>query len=191
MARILQWTCSRQFQLFLMSQLVPLISQAEIAETVAHLAQTLDQDYADKSPVVVGVLKGAFVFLSDLIRQMQTPIARVELIRLSSYGSAMTSSGEVKVLMDLAPELITGQNVILVEDIVDTGRSTSKALANLAACNPASLKLCALLDKPSRRKVPVTIDYLGLTIPDKFIVGYGLDMDERYRQLPGIFVVET
>ena len=174
-----------------MSQLVPLISQAEIAETVAHLAQTLDQDYADQSPVVVGVLKGAFVFLSDLIRQMQTPIARVELIRLSSYGSAMTSSGEVKVLMDLAPELITGQNVILVEDIVDTGRSTSKALANLAACNPASLKLCALLDKPSRRKVPVTIDYLGLTIPDKFIVGYGLDMDERYRQLPGIFVVET
>ncbi|MBD0335420.1 MAG: hypoxanthine phosphoribosyltransferase [Cyanobacteria bacterium Co-bin13] len=174
-----------------MSPLVPLISQAEIADTVARLAQTLDQDYANKSPVVIGVLKGAFIFLSDLIRQMQTPIQRVELIRLSSYGAATTSSGNVKILMDLPPDLIAGQDVILVEDIVDTGRSTSVALANLAACSPASLKLCSLLDKPSRRQVPVTIDYLGLTIPDRFIVGYGLDMDEQYRQLPGIFVVEA
>ncbi|MBD2259610.1 hypoxanthine phosphoribosyltransferase [Pseudanabaena sp. FACHB-2040] len=174
-----------------MSTLVPLISQAEIADTVARLAQTLDQDYAGKSPVVVGVLKGAFIFLSDLIRQMQTPIQRVELIRLSSYGAATNSSGNVKVLMDLPPDLVAGQDVILVEDIVDTGRSTSVALANLAACGPASLKLCSLLDKPSRRQVAITIDYLGLTIPDRFIVGYGLDRNEQYRQLPGIFVMEA
>lgn len=170
--------------------LTPLISQQAIANAVQRLAQSIDQDYAGRSLTVVGVLKGSFIFLADLIRQMQTPIQRVELIRLSSYGTKMTSSGQVRVLMDLPAELIAGRDVLLVEDIVDTGRSPSAALELLEACLPASLKLCALLDKPSRRVVPTTIDYLGLTVPDHFIVGYGLDMDEQYRQLSGIYTVE-
>ncbi|HEY9881629.1 MAG TPA: hypoxanthine phosphoribosyltransferase [Leptolyngbyaceae cyanobacterium] len=170
--------------------LTPLISQQAIANAVQRLAQSIDQDYAGRSLIVVGVLKGSFIFLADLIRQMQTPIQRVELICLSSYGTQTTSSGQVRVLMDLPPELIAGRDVLLVEDIVDTGRSPSAALKLLEACQPASLKLCALLDKPSRRVVPTTIDYLGLTVPDHFIVGYGLDMDEQYRQLSGIYTVE-
>lgn len=171
------------------SHLTLLVSQQEIDATVRRLAQDIDRDYGDRSPVVVGVLKGSFIFLADLVRQIQTPIQRIELMRLSSYGAATTSSGAVKVLMDLPAELISGQDVILVEDIVDTGRSTAVALQNLVACHPASLRLCSLLDKPSRRQTPVPIDYLGLTVPDRFIVGYGLDKNEQFRQLPGIYAV--
>lgn len=171
-------------------RLVPLVSEREISATVKRLAQNIDQDYGDRSPIVVGVLKGAFIFLADLIRQMQTPIRRVELLRLSSYGSETTSSGEVKILMGLPEGILAHQDVLLVEDIVDTGLSTSTALELLKAQQPASLKLCSLLDKPNRRRVPITIDYLGLTIPDRFIVGYGTDMDEQYRQLPAIYSVE-
>jgi hypoxanthine phosphoribosyltransferase len=171
-------------------KLVPLISQSEIAATVQRLARELDRDYQNCSPVVIGVLKGSFIFLADLIRQMQTPICNVELIRLSSYGCSTTSSGEVKMLMGLTEGVINNKDVILVEDIVDTGLSTSKAIEILKADNPSSLKLCALLDKPSRRKVQVEIDYLGIEIPDRFIVGYGIDMDEKYRQLPAIYAIE-
>ncbi|URD49878.1 hypoxanthine phosphoribosyltransferase [Chroococcidiopsis sp. CCNUC1] len=171
-------------------KLVPLISQSEIAATVQRLARELDRDYQNCSPVVIGVLKGSFIFLADLIRQMQTPIFNVELIRLSSYGCSTISSGEVKMLMGLTEGIIHNKDVILVEDIVDTGLSTSKAIEILKADNPSSLKLCALLDKPSRRKVQVEIDYLGIEIPDRFIVGYGIDMDEKYRQLPAIYAIE-
>ncbi|MDZ4878555.1 MAG: Hypoxanthine phosphoribosyltransferase [Chroococcidiopsis cubana SAG 39.79] len=171
-------------------KLVPLISQSEIAATVQRLARELDRDYQNRFPIVIGVLKGSFIFLADLIRQMQTPICNVELIRLSSYGCSTTSSGEVKMLMGLTEGVINNKDVILVEDIVDTGLSTSKAIEILKADNPSSLKLCALLDKPSRRKVQVEIDYLGIEIPDRFIVGYGIDMDEKYRQLPAIYAIE-
>lgn len=171
-------------------QLVPLISQIEIETTVQQLARELDRDYQNCSPIVIGVLKGSFIFLADLIRQMQTPIRNVELIRLSSYGCSTTSSGDVKILMGLSEGIMNNQDVILVEDIVDTGLSTTKAIEILKTHNPSSLKLCALLDKPSRRKVPVQIDYLGIEIPDRFIVGYGIDMDERYRQLPAIYSIE-
>lgn len=171
-------------------QLVPLISQSEIATTVQRLARELDRDYQNSFPIVIGILKGSFIFLADLIRQMQTPICNVELIRLSSYGCSTTSSGEVKMLMGLDEGIIHNKDVILVEDIVDTGFSTSKAIEILKADNPSSLKLCALLDKPSRRKVQVEIDYLGIEIPDRFIVGYGIDMDEKYRQLPAIYAIE-
>jgi hypoxanthine phosphoribosyltransferase len=171
--------------------LVPLISQQEIAATVARLARELDQDYRDRTPVMLGVLKGSFVFMSDLIRQMQTPIRTVEFIRLSSYGSSTVSSGEVKMSINLPPEAIARQDVILVEDIVDTGRSTSRAIAALTDYQPASLKLCSLLDKPDRRKIPVTINYRGLTVPDRFIVGYGIDFDEQYRQLGGIYTLAS
>lgn len=170
--------------------LVPLITPQELAATVQRLAQEIDQDYGDRSPIIIGILKGSFIFLADLVRQMQTPIQRIELIKLSSYGSGTVSSGKVQMQMDIPVELIVNQDVIVVEDIVDTGLSLSTAIAALRLYNPASLKLCALLDKPDRRKVPVTIDYCGIMIPDKFIVGYGIDYAEKYRQLPGIYVVE-
>jgi hypoxanthine phosphoribosyltransferase len=170
--------------------LSPLISRQEIEAAVKRLAQDIDRDYRHRSPVIIGILKGATVFLADLIRHMQTPIRRVELIRLSSYGSATVSSGDVKMSLDIAPGAITGEDVILVEDIVDTGLSISRAIAALQTYGPASIKLCSLLDKPDRRQVPVTIDYLGITVPDRFIVGYGIDFDEQYRQLPDICVLE-
>jgi len=172
------------------SKWVLYISQAEIAQAVARLAQAIDQDYAGRSVVVVAVLKGAFIFVADLIRQLQTPVARVELLRLASYGAGTTSSGAVKVLVDLPPGAVTDQHVLLVEDIVDTGRSTTVAMNLLKEQKPASVKLCSLLDKPSRRVLPTVIDYLGITIEDKFVIGYGLDWDERYRELPDIYVVE-
>jgi hypoxanthine phosphoribosyltransferase len=173
-----------------MASLTPLISSSEIAATVRRLGQTIDQDYSGRELVLVGVLKGSFVFLADLVRQMQTPVQRIEFMRLSSYGSGKVSSGTVNVQSDILPQAIAGQHVLLVEDIVDTGRSTTTALELLGKMEPASLKLVALLDKPDRREFPVTIDYLGMTIPDRFIVGYGIDWDEKYRQLPGIFAVD-
>ncbi|MEM1310967.1 MAG: hypoxanthine phosphoribosyltransferase [Cyanobacteria bacterium P01_H01_bin.153] len=166
------------------------ISKDEIAQTVRILAQAIDQDYEGRSLVVVAVLKGAFIFVADLIRELQTPVNRIELLRLASYGAGTTSSGEVRVLLDLPPETVIGQHVLLVEDIVDSGRSTTVALNLLKEQNPASIKLCSLLSKPDRRVVPVKIDYCGLTIEDKFVIGYGLDWDERYRDLPDIYVVE-
>lgn len=171
-------------------RLVPYISEAEIAKTVETLAQTIDRDYEEQSLVIVAVLKGAFIFVADLIRKLKTPIQRVELIRLSSYGSGTTSSGQVKVLSDLSPEAIAHQHVLLVEDIVDTGCSTAVAIDLLQQHQPASLRLCTLLDKPARRIVSVPIDYRGITVENRFVIGYGLDWDERYRELPGIFVVE-
>lgn len=172
-------------------QLIPLISQAEIAATVERLAWEVDRDYHDRRPILVGVLKGSFIFMADLVRAMQTPIANIELIRLASYGSSTTSSGQADLRQGLLnPEIITDQDVLLVEDIVDTGVSTTTALAYLQTHQPASLKLCSFLDKPSRRKQPVAIDYLGLTVPDRFIVGYGLDCAEYYRQLPAIYALE-
>jgi hypoxanthine phosphoribosyltransferase len=166
-----------------------LIPESEIADIVNKLAQELDRDYTNREPVIVGVLKGSFIFLADLIRQMQTPIKNIELFRLSSYGDATVSSGQVKMLMGLADGIITNQDVILVEDIVDTGLSTSMALQLLKAQNPASLKLCALLDKPASRRISVKIDYRGITIGDRFIVGYGTDFNEQYRQLPAIYTL--
>ncbi|MBW4518530.1 MAG: hypoxanthine phosphoribosyltransferase [Scytolyngbya sp. HA4215-MV1] len=170
--------------------LVSLISKEEIVLAVNRLAQALDRDYADRTPVVVGVLKGSFIFLADLIRAMQTTIANVELIRLSSYGAATVSAGEATLLLGLKEDTVRGRDVILVEDIVDTGISTTAALQYLKRYQPASIKLCALLDKPARRRTPVTIDYLGFKVPDQFIVGYGIDFDEKYRQLPGIYALE-
>ncbi|MFB2834606.1 hypoxanthine phosphoribosyltransferase [Floridanema evergladense] len=167
-----------------------LISESEIADIVKRLAQEIDRDYVNRSPVVVAVLKGSFIFLADLIRQIQTPIKNVELFRLSTYVNGTTSSGQVKMLMGLSNGSISKQDVILVEDIVDTGLSTSIALQLLKAQYPASLKLCALLDKPARRRISVKIDYLGRTIGDRFIVGYGTDINEQYRQLPAIYVLE-
>lgn len=166
-----------------------LISQTEIATRVQQLAEEIDRDYAGKNPLLLGVLKGSFVFLSDLMRAMQIPIAAVELMRFSSYGAATVSSGQAKQLMGLTANIVTQHHVIVVEDIVDTGITTSAVIQELQCQTPASVKLCALLDKPDRRRQPVTIDYLGFTVPDRFIVGYGIDFNEQYRQLPAIYAL--
>lgn len=167
-----------------------LISSPEIVAAVQRLAQEIDRDCSDRSPVIVTVLKGAFIFAADLVRAMQTPIQRMEFVRFSSYGSAKISSGEVAVHMGLEPGSVLNQDVIVIEDIIDTGTTTAKVLSDLQEHQPRSLKLCTLLDKPDRRKVAVSIDYLGFTVPDRFIVGYGTDFNQRYRQLPAIYTLD-
>ncbi|NWF77803.1 MAG: hypoxanthine phosphoribosyltransferase [Chloroflexi bacterium] len=170
------------------SQLKILISHDEIAKAVNRLANEIKRDYQGKKPLLIGVLKGSFVFMADLIRQLDLPL-ELEFIKLSSYGSAKESSGKVRVVQGLKTR-IKGRDVLVVEDIVDTGITTSFLLDYLRKKKPASLKLCALTHKPSRRKVPVYIDYLGFTVPDKFIVGYGIDCDEKFRNLPDIYTIE-
>jgi len=166
-----------------------LFSRQEIEATVRKLAAEISQDYQGKHPLLLGILKGSFMFMADLIRLLDFPL-EVEFISLSSYGRGRSTPGELKVVQGLRSQ-IRGRDVLVVEDIVDTGHSAAFLLDYLRKKKPASLKLCALTDKPSRRKVPVTIDYLGFTVPDKFIVGYGIDWDERFRYLPDICFVEV
>lgn len=163
-------------------------TRQEIEATVERLAAEIRQDYQDKCPLLIGVLKGSFVFMADLIRLLNFPL-EVEFIRLSSYGRSRSTPGKLKVVQGLHTQ-IKDRDVLVVEDIVDTGHSMAFLTDYLRKKKPASLKLCALTDKPSRRQVPVTIDYLGFTVPDKFIVGYGLDWDERFRHLPDICYLE-
>jgi hypoxanthine phosphoribosyltransferase len=170
-------------------QLKVLISREEIKNTVARLAKEIKEDYRDTQPLLISALKGSFVFMADLIRQLDLPV-EIDFIKLSSYGAGMKSSGEVKVVQELKTP-IKGRDVLVIEDIVDTGLTISFLLNYLRKKKPASLKLCALTDKPSRRKTPVSIDYLGFTLPDKFIVGYGLDLNEKFRNLPDICVLEN
>jgi len=169
-------------------QLKILISRAEIAKAVDRLAREIKRDYQDKQPLLIGVLKGSFVFMADLIRQLDLPL-ELDFVRLSSYGAARESSGKVRVVQGVKTP-IKGRDVLVVEDIVDTGITISFLLDYLKKKQPASLKLCTLTDKPSRRRVPVPIDYLGFTVPNKFIVGYGLDLNQRFRNLPHICVLE-
>ncbi len=165
-----------------------LFSRQQIEATVRELAAEISKDYQGKSPLLVGILKGSFMFMADLIRLLDFPL-EVEFIRLSSYGRGKESSGKVKVVQGLQSP-VKGKDILVIEDIVDTGLSTSFLLDYLRKKKPASLKLCALTDKPSRRQTLVTIDYLGFTVPDKFLVGYGLDLDEKFRNLPHICVLE-
>ncbi len=165
-----------------------IFTREEIATTIKRLAAEIRKDYHGKHPILVGILKGSFMFMADLIRLLDFPL-EVEFIRLSSYGGGRESSGKIKVVQGLR-STVTGRNVLVIEDIVDTGLTTSFLLDYLQRKKPASLKLCTLTDKPSRRQIPVTIDYLGLTVPDKFLVGYGLDLDEQFRNLPDICVLE-
>lgn len=164
-----------------------LISAERISTRVAELAQEISGDLEGIDMLtVVCVLKGAFIFTADLVRQLSVP-CRVEFIRASSYGEGRTSSGQVKLEHHETIEL-EGKHVLLVEDILDTGRTLSRIVAELEQQRPASMRVCALLDKPSRRIVPFEAHYTGFTIPDHFVVGYGLDADERYRELPFIGV---
>jgi hypoxanthine phosphoribosyltransferase len=169
-------------------QLKILIKCDEIAKAVDRLASQIKSDYQGKQPLLIGVLKGSFVFMADLIRQLELPL-ELDFVRLSSYGAARESSGKVRVVQEIETP-IRGRDVLVVEDIVDTGITTSFLLDYLRKRKPASLKLCALSDKPSRRRIPVSIDYLGFSLPNEFVVGYGLDCDEKFRNLPDIYALE-
>jgi len=169
-------------------ELHTLLRRDEIETTVKRLAAEISEDYQGKSPLLIGILKGSFVFMADLVLLLDFPL-EVEFIRLSSYSRSRQSSGRIKMVQGLCSE-IRGRDVLVIEDIVDTGLTTSFLLDYLRRKEPASLKLCSLTDKPSRRGVPITIDYLGFTVPNKFIVGYGLDLDEKFRNLPEIYVLE-
>jgi hypoxanthine phosphoribosyltransferase len=165
-----------------------LITQEKICQAVAKLAAEIRRDYKDKHPLLIGILKGSFVFLADLVRELGLPV-EVDFVKLSSYGAGTRTSGKIKVVHGLKSQ-IKGRDVIVVEDIVDTGLTVSFIMDYLKRKKPASLKLCALVDKPSRRKVPVNIDYLGFTVPDKFVVGYGIDWNEGYRHLRDISFID-
>lgn len=165
-----------------------LIDQKDIKIAVKRIASEIRKDFKGKNPLFIGVLKGGFVFLSDLIREFDFNV-EIEFIRLSSYGKKTETSGKIIEVLGLNSE-IKNRNVIVVEDIVDTGYTTSFLLNWLKNKNPLSLKFCALTNKPSRRKVSIIINYLGFTIPDKFIVGYGIDFNEKYRNLPDIYFIE-
>ncbi|MEA1959189.1 MAG: hypoxanthine phosphoribosyltransferase [Chloroflexota bacterium] len=165
-----------------------LITKDEIALEVKRLAGEINRDYKGKRPLLLGILKGSFIFLADLVRSLDTPV-EVDFVRLASYGSAKVSSGRVRMVHGLRSN-VKGRDVILVDDIVDTGLALSYLVNYVKKRKPASVKLCALLNKPSRREIDIDIDYLGITIPDKFVVGYGLDCNEEYRHLPDICVVE-
>ena len=165
-----------------------LLTEPELRDRVAELGRQLAADYADRDPILVGVLKGSVVFLADLVRQMDIPLS-VDLMEISSYGSGTETSGQVRILKDLKGS-IEGRNVLVVEDIIDTGLTLNYLLRYLGDRAPASLRVACLLDKPARRLVEMEIDYRGFSIPDRFVVGYGLDYDERYRNLPYIGVLK-
>jgi hypoxanthine phosphoribosyltransferase len=165
-----------------------LFSREEIAGTVARLANEISADYANKKVILIGVLKGAFIFLADLVRQLTIPV-EIEFIRISSYGAHKETSGEITIKKDVEIPL-EGKDVLVIEDIVDTGLSLTFLLDHLRAHNPLSLKVCALVDKLSRREVEVQVDYTGFGMDEGFIVGYGIDFNEGYRALPEIFIVD-
>jgi hypoxanthine phosphoribosyltransferase len=164
-----------------------LLGADQIARRIETLAGRITADYAERDPVLVSVLKGSIIFLGDLVRRLDFPLA-IDLMEVSSYGGATESSGLVRILKDLSRS-IEGRDVLVVEDIIDTGLTLNYLLGYLRGKSPASIAVCALLDKPARRLVDIPIDYLGFQIPDRFVVGYGLDFDERYRNLPYIGVL--
>ena len=165
-----------------------LVSEDELQAKVEELGAQISKDYKDKNPLLISVLKGATVFVADLIRAMDIHLG-IDFIATSSYGNGDTSTGVVRILKDLESS-IAGRHIIVIEDIVDTGRTLNYLLDILKARQPASIKLCVLLDKPDRREVPVEADYVGFVIPDYFVVGYGLDYAEKYRNLPFVGVLK-
>ena len=165
-----------------------MISEEEIAKKVEELAKQIEKDYEGEQLLVVGILKGASVFVSDLIRKINLDV-NIDFMSVSSYGNSTESSGSVKILKDLDVD-IKGKNVLIVEDIIDSGLTLSNLTRELRARDPKSLTICTLLDKPQRRKVDIPVDYVGFVIEDKFIVGYGIDYAEKYRNLPYIGIVE-
>jgi hypoxanthine phosphoribosyltransferase len=165
-----------------------MLSAERIEERIKEMAETISKDYEGKRPLLIGVLKGAIIFLSDLIRHIKVPV-EIDFMAVSSYGADTTSSGVVRIQKDLE-QSITDKDVIIVEDIVDTGLTLNYLYDNLASRGPRSLKVVTLLDKPDRRKVKFNPDYCGFEIPDRFVIGYGLDYGENYRQLPDICILQ-
>jgi hypoxanthine phosphoribosyltransferase len=165
-----------------------LVDEATIAAKVRELGARIADDYRGKDLVLVSILKGALPFLADLMRQVQLPLA-LDFLEVSSYGNATETSGVVRILKDLAKP-IEARDVLVVEDILDTGHTLKFVLEHLRSQHPRSVRLCTLLDKPARREVDIKVDYRGFEIPDKFVVGYGLDFAEKYRNLPFIGVLK-
>ena len=166
-----------------------LITRNSIEEAVTRLARQIGTDYAGGSLVAVGILKGAFIFMADLVRQVGLPL-EVDFMTVSSYGSGTEPSRQFSVLQDLTVD-VRDKDVLVIEDIVDSGYTVSYVMKHVAEHGARSVRLCALTDKPSRRETPVNIDYLGFTVPNKFVVGYGLDFDNKFRYLPDICALET
>lgn len=165
-----------------------LISEEEIKEKIIEMGQRIAKDYAGKNLFVIGILKGSIIFLSDLVRAIPIPL-KMDFMAVSSYGASTQTSGVVRILKDLETDL-TDKDVLIVEDIVDTGLTLSYLIDNLRSRNPKSLNICTFLDKPSRRKATIELEYNGFEIPDEFVVGYGLDFNEEFRNLPYIGIVE-
>jgi hypoxanthine phosphoribosyltransferase len=165
-----------------------LLTAGQIEDKVSEIAARITNDYAGKNPIFIGVLKGSFVFMADLIRKIDL-YCDIDFMAVSSYGNKSETTGAVKITKDLERD-IENRDVIIVEDILDSGLTLNYLMGYLKSRNPSSIRLCTLLDKPARRKVPIIPDYTGFEIPDAFVVGYGLDFAERYRNLPYIGVLK-
>jgi hypoxanthine phosphoribosyltransferase len=166
----------------------PIVTQEQMRTRIRELGRQISADYAGKEVVLVGVLKGAYAFYADLARAIRIPV-RVDFIVVASYGSAAKTSGKVKLMTELTED-IKGKDVLLVEDIVDSGLTVQHLLKSMAKKKPRSVKVCTLLSKPERRVVDVQVDYVGFKIPDKYVVGYGLDYQQKYRNLPYLAVLD-
>ena len=164
-----------------------LIPEEKVDERIAQLGEQISRDYAGKQVHLIGILKGSIFFICELAKRITVPVT-MDFMSVSSYGAGTKSSGVVKLIKDL-DESIEGKDILVVEDIIDSGHTLSYLLKNLSSRNPASIRLCTLLDKPERREVDVEVDYQGFSIPDEFVIGYGLDYDQRYRNLPYIGVL--
>ena len=165
-----------------------LISEKKIHEKVKELAREIDGDFEGEEILLIGLLRGSVIFLSDLARELKTE-ATIDFMVVSSYGNKMESSRDVKILKDLEED-IKGRNVIIVEDIIDTGNTLQKVQQILQTREPKNIKICTLLDKPERREVEISVDYTGFQIPDEFVVGYGIDFAQKHRTLPYIGIVK-
>lgn len=165
-----------------------LLSEEKLAKRIAEIGAEITADYAGKEILMIGVLRGAVIFMADLARAITVPVA-IDFMAVSSYGAGTASSGVVRILKDL-DENVEGKHILVVEDIIDSGLTLNYLLDNLKSRKPASIKLCTLLNKPERRKVDVKIDYNGFDVPDYFVVGYGLDYAEKYRNLPFIGILK-
>lgn len=168
-------------------RLNPLLSREQIASIVKDLADQISKDYREKELVLVCILKGAFMFLSDLIRHLQLPV-QIDFVRLASYGAGTKTSGRIEITKDIEIS-IEGKDVLIIEDIIDSGRTLQFLRDRLSLSNPRSVKICALLDKKARREVKIEADYLGKEIDNVFVVGYGIDFNETFRHLPEIYYV--
>jgi len=166
-----------------------LLSKEQIRQKVIELGTRISMDYKDKEVILIGVLKGGCVFLADLMREIKVPL-EIDFISVSSYGNSSQSSGVVRIIKDIDID-ITGKNIIIVEDIVDSGLTLNYLKDLFKTRHPESVRVCTILDKPSRRKVDIQIDYDGFEIPDEFVVGYGLDFAGKYRNLPDVCIIKN